>query len=65
MDARRYDRNADILSQVIWHYTQLQKTLPTHRQEGTHLMINEMLELLTQAIHLNDNMGQFKEKGLI
>ena len=61
MDARRYDRNADQLAQVFWHYTKLQKTMPTYGKPT----IEKMLALLEEALRLNDNMGELHEQGLL
>ena len=61
MDARRYDRNADQLSQIFWHYTRKQReagTCPCPR-------LNRMLELLEEALRINDEVGILAEKGLI
>jgi hypothetical protein len=61
MDARRYDRNADQLSQIFWHFTRKQRGIahsPCPR-------INRMLELLQEALAINDELGQRAEKELI
>ena len=65
MDARRYDRNADQLAQILWHYTGLKKNLPTDHNEDAHRRIDRMLDLISEALRLNDNMGQMEQKGLI
>jgi len=64
MDSRRYDKNADQLSQIIFHYTALKKTLP-FQSIGAHQIADEIIELLAEALHLNDNMGQFVAQGLV
>ena len=64
MEPRRYDKNADQLSQIIWHYTAFKKTIPTEAI-GAHQIADEIIELLAEALHLNDNMGQFAAQGLV
>jgi len=65
MDARRYDRNADQLSQIFWHYTRLQRQT-SHLNMGTgNPMVNRMLELLQEALQVNDDIAGLTEKGLI
>jgi hypothetical protein len=61
MDSRRYDRNADLLAQIYWHYARLQKQ---HTQYG-QTQIEQMLVLLQQCLEMNDELGQMAEKGLI
>lgn len=61
MDARRYDRNADQLSQIFWHLGRLNTT---NNEKATILKI-EMRYLIEQALKINDELGQMAEKGLI
>lgn len=61
MDARRYDRNADQLSQIFWHYTRKQRE---YRSQPSP-RIDRMLELLTEALRINDEVGTLAENGLI
>jgi hypothetical protein len=61
MDARRYDRNADQLSQIFWHYTRKQREYRTQPSPR----IERMLELLEEALRINDELGILTEKGLI
>ena len=61
MDARRYDRNADQLAQVFWHFTKLQKQMPQHGRP----QIEQMLVILENALEINDELGQMHEKGMI
>ena len=61
MDARRYDKNADQLAQILWHYTKLQKQLPHYAQVETQYM----LELLHKCMVVNDQIGKMREKGLL
>lgn len=61
MDSRRFDRNADQLSQILWHFTKLQKQqFPNNVHE-----LDKMLELLQFALQLNDDIAALREKGLI
>jgi len=62
MDARRYDRNADQLSQIFWHFTRKRKTLTSLEHGPT---IDRMIELLEEALRINDEVGTLAEKGLI
>lgn len=61
MDARRYDRNADQLSQIFWHFS----NIPQHRRGLYQHDVEHMLELIQQALYLNDKLGKAAEKGLI
>jgi len=61
MDARRYDKNADQLSQIFWHFTRKQREYPN----GGSARIDRMLELLQEALRINDELGILSEKGLI
>lgn len=61
MDARRYDRNADQLSQIFWHFTRKQREYRTQPAQR----IDRMLELLEEALRLNDELAILAEKGLI
>jgi len=62
MDTRRYDRNADLLSQVFWHMNKIS----TH---GWDILDKELLDnylrLLEQALTLNDVFAKKTEMGLI
>jgi len=61
MDARRYDKNADQLSQIFWHFTRKQREYRTQPAPR----IDRMLELLEEALRINDELGILSEKGLI
>jgi hypothetical protein len=61
MDPRRFDRNADQLSQIFWHFTKLQK----QQQPKPSAEINYMLGLIQKALMVNDELAEKKEKGLI
>lgn len=61
MDARRYDRNADLLSQIYWHLNRLN----TKQNERAEEVKAELLELLQKALEWNDELGKMAERGLI
>ena len=61
MDARRYDRNADQLSQIMWHYMRLAR----QKSPNVHPQIDVILRLLHEALQINDELGQMAGKGLI
>lgn len=61
MDARRYDRNADLLSQIYWHLNKLN----TKQNERAEQAKERLLELLQEALQWNDELGKMAEKGLI
>ena len=61
MDARRFDRNADQLSQIFWHFTKLQKQQMPNKDEKIELM----LAWLQSCLKLNDKIAEDSEKGLI
>ena len=61
MDARRYDRNADLLAQIYWHMNK--KTHTTH--ERAEIMRQNMLVMLQACLDINDELGKLTEKGLI
>ncbi len=61
MDTRRYDRNADLLSQIYWHLNKLN----TKQNERAEEVKAELLELLQKALEWNDELGKMAERGLI
>lgn len=61
MDARRYDRNADQLSQIFWHLGRLNTK---NNEEAAKLAMN-FRHIIEQALILNDELGKMAEKGLI
>ena len=61
MDARRFDRNADQLSQIYWHLSRL----TTHPRLEAQISITRYRELIDEALKINDKLGQMAEKGLI
>lgn len=61
MDARRYDRNADLLSQIFWHLNRI-KHYNNERAEEIRV---RYLELLEECLQWNDELGKMAEKGLI
>ena len=61
MDSRRFDRNADQISQVFFHFSNW--NLAVDGQPS--LMRQELLIILQRAIYLNDELGKMAEKGLI
>jgi len=61
MDARRYDRNADQLAQILWHVNKMY-TKPDSIEE--HLRL-ELVGAIHRAMIANDNLGKLAEKGLI
>lgn len=64
MDARDYDRIADLLAQIYSKYNNM--TMKTHHASNiVQPMRNEMQEILERALVLNDFMGKLEEKGLI
>ena len=61
MDARRYDRNADRLAQVLWHVNKLD----TKGNALAEMKKGILLHVLEDALELNDDLGKMAEKGLI
>jgi hypothetical protein len=61
MDARRYDKNADKLSQVLWHVNKIN----TKGNALAEMKKGILLHVLEDALQLNDDLGQMAEKGLI
>ena len=61
MDARRYDQNADKLSQILWHVNRLN----TNNNALAAIKKDILLSVLDDALQLNDDLGQMAEKGLI
>ncbi len=62
MDARRYDRNADLLSQIYWHTNRLPDTI---KGGFTNDQKQRLLSLIDEALKVNDALGKMAEKGLI
>ena len=61
MDARRFDRNADKLAQILWHVNKLD----TNGNALAELKKGILLHVIEDALNLNDELGQMAEKGLI
>ena len=61
MDARRYDRNADLLSQIYWHLDKVSH----HSNEIAEAKRLRFLVILQECLKLNDALGEMAEKGLI
>jgi len=61
MDARRYDRNADLLAQMFWHFSRM-KYYNNERAEEIRV---RYMTLLEECLRWNDELGQMAEKGLI
>lgn len=61
MDARRFDRNADQLSQIIAHIRQV----PQHLDHRVMMRRHRMLKALEKALEINDLLGKDCERGLI
>lgn len=61
MDARRYDRNADLLSQIFWQFNRIKY----YNNERAEEIRARYLELLEECLRWNDELGKMAEKGLI
>ena len=61
MDARRYDRNADLISQIMFHIEKLH-VKPNSIEANLR---EEMVAALHRALLANDMLGKLTEKGLI
>jgi hypothetical protein len=64
MDAREYDRIADLLAQIYTKYNNM-KMKNRHAVNIVEPMRNELQEILERALVLNDFMGKLEQKGLI
>ena len=61
MDPRRYDRNADLLSQICWHLDKIKH----HNSEIAEAARLRYMVVLQECLKLNDKLGEMAEKGLI
>ena len=61
MDARRYDKNADQLAQIMWNLNRLS----TIHNERADEIKKRMIELIHEALRWNDELGNMAEKGLV
>lgn len=61
MDSRRFDRNADQLSQIFFHVNRI---FTTTSNPATEIKL-EMLAKLEELLELNDKLGEMAGKGLI
>ena len=61
MDARKYDRNADLISQILWKVTNLE----TRGDISASAQKTTMMQALQTALECNDVLGKMAEKGLI
>tara|TARA_Y100000361_G_C10872192_1_gene194761 strand:- start:237 stop:443 length:207 start_codon:yes stop_codon:yes gene_type:complete len=68
MDARQYDRIADLLAQIYSKYNNMEiegALGGTYVKNFVPSMRNEMQEILERALVINNFMGELKEKGMI
>lgn len=61
MNARRYDKNADQLAQILWNLNRLN----TFHNDRADEIKKRMIELIHEALQWNDELGNMAEKGLI
>jgi hypothetical protein len=61
MNARRYDRNADQLSQIFWHLNRLY----INPANPARALKDELVISLEECLRLNDELGKMAELGLI
>jgi len=61
MEARRFDRNADQLSQIYHHVSRIEQ----HKMHQALMLRHRYLQLLEECLKINDALGEMKEKGLI
>ena len=61
MDSRRYDQNADQLSQIYHHVSRIEQ----HKMHSALMLRHQYLKLLEECLKINDALGELKEKGLI
>ena len=61
MDARRYDRNADLLAQILWHVNKID----TKGNALADMKKGILMSVLDDALELNDDLGKMAEKGLL
>ena len=62
MDARRFDRNADQLSQILKHFRQLKGQVYFG---GRQIMIENAIVMLEAILDINDDLGDLSGRGLI
>lgn len=62
MDARRFDRNADQISQILGHYRKIRTLIYDHEHD---LMLQSAIVMLDSLLEINDKLGESAEKGLI
>jgi hypothetical protein len=61
MNGRQYDRNADLISQVLWKISKLD----TRGDITASTQKMSMMLALQTALECNDVLGKMAEKGLI
>ena len=61
MDARRYDKNADQLAQILWNLNRLS----TIHNERADEIKKRMIDIIHEALQWNDELGNMAEKGLV
>ena len=62
MDSRRFDRNADQLSQILKHFRQIQGKV---QFGGREIMIENAIVMIEAILDINDDLGDLAGKGLI
>ena len=68
MDARRYDRNADQLTQILRHLRMVKRGIyitTGKRAEKYHEEISDAIDMVQELIKINDELGFATTKGWI
>lgn len=59
MDPRRFDRNADQLSQILNHYRLIQ----SQRCNGQSVLVGNMITMLEYCLQVNDEVALWPKMG--
>lgn len=61
MDARNYDRYADLLAQILWNLN----AMPKHQDREAEIQRQRYIRYLVAALECNDLLGKWTGQGLI
>lgn len=65
MDTRRFDRNADQLSQIMHHFRQIRATSRIAFTDRTDVMLGNAIVMLQAVLDINDEIAENAAKGVL
>ena len=65
MDARRFDRNADQIAQILNHYRRIRSTSLIPFQDDNDMLLQKAITMLDHVLQINDTIAELAQKGLL